>query len=340
MSKMRVVQVSRPNGPFEIVERQIPEPGAGSVRIKVQACGVCHSDAVTKEGMLPGIQYPRVPGHEIAGVIDTIGVGVSGWTAGQRVGVGWHGGHCGYCDSCRRGDFVTCQVAPQITGIAYDGGYAEYIVAPAAALALIPEGLTAVEAGPLMCAGVTTFNSLRNSGARPGDLVAILGVGGLGHLAIQFAAKMGFRTVAIARGSDKEQLARGLGASDFIDSRAHDPAAGLLKLGGAKVILATVTSGKAMSAALGGLGVNGKLVILGAADEPLEVPAIPLIFGRRSIMGWPSGNSIDSQDTLSFSMLTGVRAMSEVFPLERASEAYEQMMSGKARFRAVLTMGA
>jgi len=339
MPTMRVVQVSRPNGPFEIVERQIPEPGAGSVRIKVQACGVCHSDAVTKEGMLPGIQYPRVPGHEIAGVIDTVGVGVSGWRAGQRVGVGWHGGHCGYCDSCRRGDFITCQVAPQITGIAYDGGYAEYMIAPSAALALIPEGLTAIEAGPLMCAGVTTFNSLRNSGARPGDLVAILGVGGLGHLAIQFAAKMGFRTVAIARGMDKEPLARKLGASQYIDTRAQDPAAELLTLGGAKVILATVTDGRAMSAALGGLGVNGKLVILGAAGEPLEVPAIPLIFGRRSIIGWPSGTSIDSQDTLSFSMLTGVRAMTETFPLERAPEAYEHMMSGKARFRAVLTMG-
>ncbi len=339
MSTMRVVQVSRPNGPFEIVERQIPEPGAGSVRIKVRACGVCHSDAVTKEGMLPGIQYPRVPGHEIAGIIDAVGAGVSGWRAGQRVGVGWHGGHCGYCDSCRRGDFITCQVALQITGIAYDGGYAEYMITPSAALALIPEGLTAVEAGPLMCAGVTTFNSLRNSGARPGDLVAILGVGGLGHLAIQFAAKMGFRTVAIARGKDKEPLARKLGASQYIDTRAQDPAAELLTLGGAKVILATVTDGRAMSAALGGLGVNGKLVILGAAGEPLEVRAIPLIFGRRSIIGWPSGTSIDSQDTLSFSMLTGVRAMTETFPLERAPEAYEHMMSGKARFRAVLTMG-
>lgn len=337
MPTMRVVQVPRPHGPFEIVERPIPDPVAGSVRIRVQACGICHSDAVTKEGMLPGIQYPRVPGHEIAGVIDAVGAGVSGWRAGQRVGVGWHGGHCGYCDSCRRGDYVTCQTALQITGIAYDGGYAEYMIAPAAALALIPEGLPAVEAAPLMCAGVTTFNSLRNSGARPGDLVAVLGVGGLGHLGIQYAAKMGFRTVAIARGSDKEPLARGLGASHYIDSRAHDPAAELLKLGGAKTIVATVTSGKAMSAALGGLGVNGMLVILGAADEPLEVPAIPLIFGRRSILGWPSGTSIDSQDTLSFSMLTGVRAMTEAFPLERAPEAYEHMMSGKARFRAVLT---
>jgi D-arabinose 1-dehydrogenase-like Zn-dependent alcohol dehydrogenase len=337
MSKMRAVQVTGPNGPLEMVEREIPEPAAGLARIKVEACGICHSDAVTKEGAWPGIQYPRVPGHEIAGVIDAIGAGAAGWTPGQRVGVGWHGGHCGYCDSCRRGDFVTCQVAPQIPGIAYDGGYAEYMIAPAGALALIPEGLSAVEAGPLMCAGVTTFNSLRNSGARPGDLVAILGVGGLGHLGIQFAAKMGFRTVAIARGMDKEPLARKLGASHYIDSQAHGPAGELLKLGGAKVVLATVTSGDAMSATLGGLGVDGKLVILGAAAEPLQVPGIPLLLGRRSIMGWPSGSSIDSQDTLSFSLLTGVRAMTQVFPLERATEAYKLMMSGKARFRAVLT---
>jgi len=337
MSKMRVVQVTRPNGSLEIVEREIPEPGAASVRIKVEACGVCHSDSVTKEGTWPGIQYPRVPGHEIAGVIDAVGAGVAAWTSGQRVGVGWHGGHCGYCDSCRRGDFVTCQVAPQVPGIAYDGGYAEYMIAPASALALIPEGLSAVDAGPLMCAGITTFNSLRNSGARPGDLVAILGIGGLGHLGIQFAAKMGFRTVAIARGTDKEPLARKLGAWSYIDSKTQDPAAELLKLGGAKVVLATVTSGDAMSATLGGLGVNGKLIILGAAAEPLQVPAIPLLLGRRSILGWPSGNSIDSQDTLAFSKLTGVRAMTEVFPLERTAEAYEHMMSGKARFRAVLT---
>jgi D-arabinose 1-dehydrogenase-like Zn-dependent alcohol dehydrogenase len=339
MSKMRVVQVTRPNGPLEIVEREIPEPAAGSVRIKVEACGICHSDSVTKEGTWPGIQYPRVPGHEIAGTIDAVGTGVSGWTAGQRVGVGWHGGHCGYCDSCRHGDFVTCQVAPQIPGIAYDGGYGEYMIAPASALALIPEGLSAVEAGPLMCAGVTTFNSLRNSGARPGDLVAILGVGGLGHLGIQFAAKMGFKTVAIARGMDKEPLARKLGAWSYIDSKTQDPSAELLKLGGAKVVLATVTSGDAMSATLGGLDVNGKLIILGAAPEPLQVPGIPLMLGRRSIVGWPSGSSIDSQDTLSFSILSGVRAMSEVFPLERAAEAYEHMMSGKARFRAILTTG-
>ena len=339
MSKMRAVQVTRPNGPFEIVEREIPEPAVGLVRIKIEACGICHSDAVTKEGTWPGIQYPRVPGHEIAGIVDAVGTGAAGWTAGQRVGVGWHAGHCGYCDSCRRGDFVTCQVAPQIPGIAYDGGYAEYMIAPAGTLALIPEGLSAVDAGPLMCAGVTTFNSLRNSGARPGDLVAILGVGGLGHLGIQFAAKMGFKTVAIARGIEKEPLARKLGASHYIDSQTHDPAAELLNLGGAKVVLATVTSGKAMSAALGGLGVNGKLVILGAADAALEINAFFMIGGRRSIMGWPSGSSIDSQDTLAFSKLTGVRAMTQVFPLERAADGYEHMMSGSARFRAVLTTG-
>ncbi len=339
MSNMRAAQVTRPNGPLEIVEREIPEPGGGTVRIKVEACGVCHSDSFTKEGTWPGIQYPRVPGHEIAGIVDAVGSGVAGWKEGQRVGVGWHGGHCGYCDSCRRGDFVTCQIAPQVPGIAYDGGYAEYMIAPAGAVALIPEGLSAVDVGPLMCAGVTTFNSLRNSGACPGDLVAILGIGGLGHLGVQFAAKMGFRTVAIARGLDKEPLARKLGAWSYIDSKTQDPAAELTKLGGAKVVLATVTNGDAMSATLGGLGVNGKLIILGAAAEPLQVPGIPLLLGRRSIMGWPSGSSIDSQDTLAFSKLTGVRAMNEVFPLERAAEAYEHMISGKARFRAVLTTG-
>ena len=339
MAKMRAVQVTRPKGPLEIVEREIPDPGAGWVRVKVEACGICHSDAMTKEGTWPGIEYPRVPGHEIAGNIDAIGPGVLGWTRGQRVGVGWHGGHCGYCDSCRRGDFVTCQVALQIPGIAYDGGYAEYMIAPAGALALIPDGLSSVDAAPLLCAGVTTFNALRNSGARPGDLVAILGIGGLGHLGVQFAAKMGFNTVAIARGLDKEPLARKLGATSYIDSHAQDPAKELLKLGGAKVVLATVTNGDAMSAVLAGLGVNGKLIILGAAAEPLQVPGIPLLMGRRSVLGWPSGSSIDSQDTLFFSAQTGVRSMNEFFPLARAPEAYDHMMSGKARFRAVLTIG-
>lgn len=336
MSKMRVVQVPHPKGPFELVEREIPEPGTGNVRIKVSACGICHSDSFTKEGTFPGIQYPRVPGHEVAGIIDAVGPSVVGWSVGQRVGVGWHGGHCGYCDSCRRGDFVTCQTAAQVPGITYDGGYAEYMIAPAEALALIPDDLSAVEAGPLMCAGITTFNALRHSGAQPGDVVAILGIGGLGHLGVQFAAKMGFKTIAIARGADKAPLARQLGAWRYIDSQAQEPSAELMKLGGAKVILATATSGKALSAVLGGLGIDGKMIIVGAADL-LEVPPLLLIGGRRSIMGWPSGRSIDSQDTLRFSALTGVRSMNEVFALDRAAEAYERMMSGKARFRVVLT---
>jgi D-arabinose 1-dehydrogenase-like Zn-dependent alcohol dehydrogenase len=308
------------------------------VRIKVSACGICHSDSFTKEGTFPGVQYPRVPGHEVAGIIDALGPGVVGWAAGQRVGVGWHGGHCGYCESCRRGDFVTCQTAAQVPGITYDGGYADYMIAPAVALALIPDALAAAEAGPLMCAGITTFNALRHSGAQPGDVVAILGIGGLGHLGVQFAAKMGFKTIAIARGADKAPLAKQLGAWQYIDSQAQEPAAELRKLGGAKVILATATSGKALSAALGGLGVDGKMIIVGAAD-PLEVSPLLLIGGRRSVMGWPSGSSIDSQDALRFSALTGVRSMNEVFPLERAAEAYERMMSGKARFRVVLTTG-
>ena len=339
MSKMRAAQVSRPNGPFEVVEREIPQPGAGSVRIKVQACGVCHSDALVKEGHWPGLSYPRVPGHEVIGVIDAVGTGVAGWVSGQRVGVGWHGGHCGRCDSCRRGDFFACQLALQITGITFDGGYADYMIAPTAALALVPEDLSAVEGAPLMCAGITTFNSLRNSGARPGDVVAILGVGGLGHLGVQFAAKMGFKTVAIARGKDKEPLAKKLGAWHYIDSQAQDPAAELTKLGGASVILATVTNGEAMSAVLGGLGVNGTLIVVGA-PQSLEVSPGLLIAGCRSIKGWYSGTSIDSQDTLKFSAFTGVRSMNEVFSLERVAEAYERMMSGKARFRVVLTTGS
>jgi D-arabinose 1-dehydrogenase-like Zn-dependent alcohol dehydrogenase len=338
MAKMRSVQVPHPKGPFELVEREVPDPRAGAVRIKVQACGICHSDSFTKEGTFPGLQYPRVPGHEIAGIIDAVGTGVLGWTAGQKVGVGWHGGHCGYCDSCRRGDFVTCRIAAQVPGITYDGGYADYMIAPAEALALIPSELSAVEAGPLMCAGITTFNSLRHSGAQPGDVVAILGLGGLGHLGVQFAVKMGFKTVAIARGKDKEPLARQLGAWQYIDSQAQNPADELIKLGGAKIILATATSGKALAAALGGLAIDGKMIIVGAAD-PLEVSPLLLLGGRRSIAGWPSGRSIDSQDTLHFSALTGVRSMNEVFPLERAAEAYERMMSGKARFRVVLTTG-
>jgi D-arabinose 1-dehydrogenase-like Zn-dependent alcohol dehydrogenase len=339
MPKMRVVQVERPKAPLELVERDIPEPGIGSVRIKVQACGICHSDSLTKEGTLPGIRYPRVPGHEIAGVIDAVGPGVVGWEIGQRVGVGWHGGHCGYCDSCRRGDFITCQIAAQVPGITYDGGYADYMLAPTGALALIPDDLSAAEAAPLMCAGITTYNSLRHSGALPGAVVAILGVGGLGHLAVQFAAQMGFHTVAIARGRDKEALARKLGAHQYIDSQSQDPAVELRKLGGAKVILATATSGKAMAAVLGGLGIDGKLIVLGAATDAVPLVPAQLIGGRQSIMGWPSGTSVDSQDTLAFSVLTGVRSINQVFPLERAAEAYDLMVSAKARFRVVLTTG-
>ena len=340
MPKMRAAQVVSAKGPFQIAEREIPDPGAGQVRVRVQACGVCHSDVLTKEGLWPGLQYPRVPGHEVAGIVDAVGAGVAAWKSGDRVGVGWHGGHCGQCDTCRRGDFVACQVAGLVPGISYDGGYADYMIAPAVALARIPEGLSAVEAAPLMCAGVTTFNSLRHAGAQPGDLVAVLGIGGLGHLGVQFAAKAGYRTVAIARGKDKEALARQLGAHHYIDTESEDPAEALTRLGGARVILATVTSGKAMTATIGGLGVGGKLVVLGAAHEPLEVTAISLIMARRSVAGWPSGSSIDSQDTMAFCALTGVRSMNEVLPLDRAGEAYERMMSGKARFRVVLTTGA
>jgi len=338
MPKMRVAQIPRPNGPLEIVEREIPNPAAGEVRIKVQACGICHSDSITRDGLFPNIQYPRVPGHEVAGVVDTVGAGVARWTAGQRVGVGWHGGNCGYCDSCRRGDFFACQTATRVTGITYDGGYAEYMIAPAETLAAIPDELDPVEAAPLMCAGVTTFNALRNSGARSGELVAILGLGGLGHLGVQFAAKMGFRTVAIARGGDKEALAKKLGAWRYIDNQAVDPAVELGKLGGAKVILATVTEGAAMGATVGGLAANGTFLILGAAG-PFQVSPLFLLTGCRSVKGWYSGTSIDSQDTLAFSVLAGVRSMNEVLPLERAAEGYERMLSGKARFRVVLTTG-
>jgi D-arabinose 1-dehydrogenase-like Zn-dependent alcohol dehydrogenase len=336
---MRVVQVPGAKGPFQLVDREIPQPGPGMVRVKVQACGICHSDQYAKEGSRPGIHYPRIPGHEIAGVIDAIGPNVLGWEVGQRVGIGWHGGHCGYCHSCRRGDFVTCSKGRQITGLTFDGGYAEYLVVSAVALAQIPDKITAAEAGPLLCAGVTTFNGLRNSGARPGDLVAILGIGGLGHLGVQFAAKMGFHTVAIARGRAKEQLAKQLGAQIYIDSEAQNPATELEKLGGAKAVLSTVTSGKAANAVLGGLGIDGKLVLLGNPDQPLEIQGRLLIGGRRSVTGWPSGTPADSGDTLNFCAVTGVRPMTELFPLERAAEGYERMLSGDARFRVVLTTG-
>ncbi len=334
---MRVVQVAAANGPLELVERPIPQPGPGAVLIRVEAYGICHSDSLVKEGTWPGLQFPRVPGHEVAGRVEALGPGVTGWRIGQRVGVGWYGGHCGNCPSCRRGDFITCQNG-QIAGVTYDGGYADFMVAPREALAAIPDELTPVEAAPLMCAGITTFNVLRHSGARAGDLVAVLGVGGLGHLGVQWAVKMGFRTVAIARGRDKGPLAKELGAHHYIDSQAQDPAAELMKMGGAKAILATAVNSQAMSALVDGLGVDGKLLVIGVPPEPLEISAASLIMARRSLMGWPSGTASDSEDTLAFAVLTGVRSMSEVFPLARAVEAYDRMMSGKARFRVVLTM--
>ena len=335
MTKMRAVQVPQAKGALEIVERDIPEPQRGWVRVKVEACGVCHSDSLTKEGAWPGIQYPRVPGHEVIGVIDKVGSDVPNWKTGQRVGVGWHASNCGYCDPCRRGDFFACQVELLITGVSYDGGYSEYMVAPAKALALVPDGLSSIDSAPLMCAGLTTFNALRNSGARPGDVVAVLGIGGLGHLGVQYAAKMGFATVAIARGKDKEAFARQLGAMHYIDSQGADPAAELNKLGGASVVIATVTNGDAMAAVLGGLAPRGVLMVIGAAG-PIPVDPILLISGERAVKGWYSGASIDSQDTLKFSSETGVHSMNEIYLLEQAAEAFDRMMSGKARFRVVL----
>lgn len=338
MPNMRRIQVPRPDGPFEIVEQPIPEPGVGSVRIKVQACGICHSDTISVQGQMPGIQYPRVPGHEVVGIVDGVGPGVTRWQVGQRAGVGWHGGNCGACNACRRGNFFACETETRITGVTTDGGYADFMIARSESLAAVPDKLSAEEAAPLMCAGVTTFNCLRNSGAVPGDTVAILGLGGLGHLGVQFAAKMGFNTVAIARGSDKGPLARQLGAAQYIDSRAGDPAVELRKLGGAKIILATVTNADAMQAVLGGLGTNGTLMIIGAVPS-LQVPSLQLLQGRQSVKGWYSGTSIDSEDTLAFSALTGVRSMNEIFPVEKVKEAYARMLSGDARFRVVLTMG-
>jgi D-arabinose 1-dehydrogenase-like Zn-dependent alcohol dehydrogenase len=338
MPRMRAVQVNSANGPFELVERNIPEPPARHVRIRIQACGVCHSDSFTKDGAFPGIQYPRVPGHEIIGLVDALGADVPEWKMGQRVGVGWYGGHCGHCRSCRRGDFITCTTA-QIPGLSYDGGYADYTVVPFEALAAVPDGMDAAEGAPLMCAGITTFNALRNSGLRSGDVVGVLGIGGLGHLGVQFAAKMGCRTVAIARGGDKAPLARQLGAHHYIDTDTQNAAAELNRLGGANIILATAPSAKAMSAVIDGLAPGGRLMVIGAAPDAMEVSSTALILARRSIQGWPSGTSIDSEDTLAFSALTDVRAMVETMPLERAPEAYERMMSGAARFRMVLTTG-
>ncbi len=337
MAKMKVVQVPKPGADFEIIEREIPNPGAGYVRIRVHACGICHSDSLTKEGHWPGIQYPRVPGHEIAGVIDELGSGVTGWKKGQRVGVGWHGGQDGTCIACRRGDFANC-LNLKTPGISYDGGYQEYMIAPVEALAAIPESLDAAEAGPLLCAGITTFNALRHSGALPGDLVAVQGIGGLGHLGIQFGSKFGYKVAAVGRGPENAALAKKLGASVYIDSKAANAAQELQKLGGARVILATAPNSKSMSELVGGLGLNGTLLVVGASQEPIEVSPLQLIMGRRSVQGWASGTPTDSEDTLRFAELTGVRAMIEKYPLEKAAEAYARMMSGKAEFRVVLTM--
>jgi D-arabinose 1-dehydrogenase-like Zn-dependent alcohol dehydrogenase len=339
MPKMKAVQVSKAGGDFEIVERNIPEPARNQVRIKVEACGICHSDALVKEGYWPGIQYPRVPGHEIAGRIDAVGADVTNWKPGQRVGVGWHGGHDFTCESCRRGDFINC-TAEKITAITHDGGYAEYMISPAEAVAAIPEELPAAEAAPLLCAGITVFNALRNSGAHPGALVAVQGVGGLGHLGIQYARQMGFRTVAIGRGKDKETLARKLGASEYVDTAAGDPSAALQKLGGADVILATAPDSKSTSALFNGVASNGQLIVVGAGMDPLTVTPIQLIQGRKALNGWASGTAMDSEDTMKFSALSGVRPMIEKYPLEKAAEAYQQMISGKARFRVVLTMAS
>ena len=334
---MKAAQVPKPGSDFEIVERAIPEPGSGEVRIKVQACGVCHSDALTKEGVWPGIQYPRAPGHEVAGIIDEVGGGVSDWATGQRVGVGWHGGHDGTCLQCRRGDFGNCRNL-KIAGISYDGGYQQYMVAPVEALVAMPESLSDVEAAPLLCAGITTFNALRHSGAFPGDLVAVQGIGGLGHLGIQFANKFGFKVAAIGRGSENAALAKKLGASVYIDSKATNAAEELQKMGGAQVILATAPSSKAMSELIDGLGPNGKLMVIGATFDPIEVTPVQLISGSRTIQGWASGTPTDSEDTLRFAELTGVRPMIETYPLEKAGEAYSRMISGDAQFRVVLTM--
>jgi D-arabinose 1-dehydrogenase-like Zn-dependent alcohol dehydrogenase len=334
---MKAAQVSGPGADFQVVEREIREPAAGQVRIKVQACGVCHSDSLTKEGAWPGIQYPRIPGHEVAGIVDEVGAGVSEWKPGQRVGVGWHGGHDGTCRECRRGDFRNCRNL-KIPGISYDGGYQQYMVAPAEALVAIPETLNDAEAAPLLCAGITTYNALRHSGALPGDLVAVQGIGGLGHLGVQFASKFGYKTAAIGRGPENAKLAKKLGASVYIDSKSSNAAETLQQLGGAQVILATAPSSKAMSGLIDGLAPNGKLIVIGVAFDPIEVTPVQLITGCRSIQGWAAGTPADTEDTLRFAELSGVRPMIETYPLEKAAEAYARMMSGKAEFRVVLTM--
>ncbi len=337
MVKMRAMVVPQPGGRFRLEERDLPVPGRHEVRIRVHACGVCHSDSLTVQGHMPGLLYPRIPGHEVIGVIDALGPDAEGWKLGARVGVGWFGGACGYCGNCRRGDAFACETIHGITGVTRDGGYATHMLALASAVACVPEDLDPVESAPLLCAGITTFNALRNCGAKPGDLVAIHGVGGLGHLGIQFAARQGFRTVAVNRGRDKEELARSLGATAYIDSAAGDPAQALQAMGGAKAIIATVTNAEAMQAISGGLGVNGTMMVIGAVGA-LTVDSLDLLGKRAAVRGWYSGTAADSEDTLRFSQLNDVASMNEIFPLEEAQAAYDRMMSGKARFRVVLKM--
>jgi D-arabinose 1-dehydrogenase-like Zn-dependent alcohol dehydrogenase len=336
-TKMKAAQISKAGGDWELIERDIPEPSVGEVRVKVEACGICHSDALVKDGIWPGLQYPRVPGHEIAGRVDAVGANVTSWAVGQRVGVGWHGGHCFVCEQCRRGDFAMC-ANRKVTGIDFDGGYATHVIVPAATLAAIPDDMPAEEAGPFMCAGVTVFNALRNSGARAGEVVAVHGIGGLGHLGVQYARRMGFNTVAINRGKDKEALARQLGAQHYVDATAQDVVAELQKLGGANVILATAPNAAAISALVDGLAPSGKLLVPAAPAEPLSINVFSLIMKRSSVAGWYSGTAKDSQDTLEFSALSGVHPMIEKYPLDQVAEGYKQMHSGQVRFRVVLTM--
>jgi propanol-preferring alcohol dehydrogenase len=339
MARMKVAQISKPHGDFELVERDIPNPGRSQVRIRVEACGVCHSDVVVKEGIWPGLQFPRVPGHEVAGRIDAVGEGVTNWKEGQRVGVGWHGGHCFVCEPCRRGKFILCK-NEKVSGVSIDGGYAEYMIAPAEAVAAIPDDLQAVEAAPLLCAGITVYNALRNTDARAGDTIAVQGIGGLGHLGIQYARQMGFRTVAIGRGlgADKDGLARKLGAHLYVDAGSTNPVEELQKLGGAQVVLATAPDAKSIASMIDGVKEDGTLLVIGATPEAMSISPFQVIMTRKRIQGWPSGTAMDSEDTLKFSALSGVRPMIEKFPLEKVAEAYDHMMSGKVRFRAVLTM--
>ncbi|MER7786775.1 alcohol dehydrogenase [Streptomyces sp. NPDC097640] len=341
MSRYRVAQVTAPGGRFELAEREVPRPGPGQVRITVEACGICHSDALFVNGGLPGVSFPEVPGHEIAGHLEELGEGVQdrGWQVGDRVAVGWFGGSCGYCRPCREGDFIVCQNL-KVPGWAYDGGFGEQVIAPADALARIPDGLSASDAGPMACAGVTTYNGLRRSSARPGDLVAVLGLGGLGHLGVRYAVAMGFETVGIARGAEKADFAKRLGAHHYIDSTSGTPVAEALQsLGGAKAVLATAGSSEAITATVDGLAHRGELVVIGADAAPMAITPAQLLMHARVVRGHPSGTSQDVEDTMAFSALHGIRPMTETVPLDHADEAYQKMLAGQARFRMVLTTG-